>query len=58
MTYEFYCNDCGHVHERFFCKAEQTQDKCPVCGMTSNRMVSPGNFILKGTGFYKNDYKK
>jgi putative FmdB family regulatory protein len=30
--------------------------KCPSCGGKLEKMLSPGAFVLKGTGFYATDY--
>lgn len=30
--------------------------KCPSCGGKVERLMSPGAFILKGTGWYATDY--
>ncbi|MFQ5893939.1 MAG: FmdB family transcriptional regulator, partial [Nitrospinota bacterium] len=29
---------------------------CPTCGKRARRILSPAGFILKGAGFYVNDY--
>ena len=53
MIYEFFCEKCGKKYEKYGCSSEDSRDRCPECGHTSNRVISSGSFILKGDGFYK-----
>lgn len=31
---------------------------CATCGAHTERVISAANFVLKGSGFYRNDYPK
>ncbi len=58
-TYGYECTVCGHKFERFHGMTEKIEIICPLCGGKSERCISGvGGFILKGTGFYANDYEK
>ena len=55
--YEFKCIDCGHKQEHLL-KMDALVEKCPKCnGLNYQKQVSSAVFSLKGSGFYKNDYK-
>jgi len=67
--YEFECKSCGHVFEKLFLggsvnsksvkrrlDSQVRAEICPNCGQLAKRVMSTSNFILKGAGFYKNDY--
>ncbi len=55
--YEYECKDCGYVFERLILHLKNsTHRRCPNCGQLAKRIMSAGSFILKGAGFYKNDY--
>ncbi len=58
-TYEYQCHTCRHRFEKFQNMADSRLKECPQCGRTLERIISGGSgFILKGSGFYQNDYKK
>jgi putative FmdB family regulatory protein len=58
-TYEFKCNKCGHLFERFLSITDNSLGRCPICGHESKRLISSGaGLIFKGSGFYITDYKK
>ncbi len=58
-TYEYKCDDCGHVFEEFQSIKEDPISKCPQCGGKVQRLIGPGaGLIFKGSGFYLTDYKK
>jgi len=49
------CNSCGTVSE--INEVAGVDNSCPACGSTDvERKYSGVAFILKGPGFYKNDY--
>lgn len=52
MLFDFTCPD-GHTTEHFT-KSDVKEVKCPVCGLMSNRIISPTNFRLDHTfpGYY------
>ncbi|OYD13850.1 hypothetical protein CH333_09685 [candidate division WOR-3 bacterium JGI_Cruoil_03_44_89] len=58
-TYEYECTRCGHRFERFHGMSEKVEILCPLCGgMAKKCITSVSGFILKGSGFYQNDYKQ
>jgi putative FmdB family regulatory protein len=58
-TYEYKC-PTGHSFEKFYpTMNDHRRVKCPVCGRPAQRQISSGaGFVLKGSGFYANDYKR
>ena len=58
-TYEYKCR-AGHSFERFYpTMNDHRRVKCPVCGKPAQRQISSGaGFVLKGSGFYVNDYTR
>ncbi len=58
-TYEYQCQQCGQHVEAFQSMGDAPLIKCPECGGKLQRMITGGSgFVLKGSGFYQNDYKK
>lgn len=58
-TYEYQCQHCGHQMEAFQSMGDLPLIKCAECGGKLQRMITGGSgFLLKGSGFYQNDYKK
>ena len=57
-SYEYECKECKHIFTCFRPMRDSNKPaSCPRCGLEAKRTVStPGGFILKGKGFYKNDY--
>ena len=56
--YEYCCEDCHQIFEEWQ-KDFQDRDKiCPVCGGTSQRVMSSTSFVLKGGGWYASGYSK
>ncbi len=52
-TYEYACRDCGHAFEEIHKISDPPIATCPKCGKdTAQRLISQGNFILKGSGWY------
>ena len=56
--YEYMCKKCGSITERIHGMNESPSVKCESCGAKTERKISSGGFILKGSGFYANDYGK
>jgi putative FmdB family regulatory protein len=56
-TYDYACENCGHhwdVEQRM---SEDPIRKCPKCGkLKAKRLITGGNFILKGGGWYSDLY--
>jgi putative FmdB family regulatory protein len=56
-TYEYRCNQCGHELEEFQKITDAPLKTCPKCGADQlERLISGGNFVLKGSGWYKDLY--
>ena len=56
--YEYECEKCGGVFELIHAVSADPPKKCETkgCKGKPRRMVSAGGFILKGDGWYANDY--
>ncbi len=58
-TYEFKCRSCGARFEKFMSISDNDEIHCPKCSAVAELLISTGGgFILKGSGFYANDYRK
>ncbi len=56
-TYEYACKACGHRWELVQRITEDPVEACPACGAPqARRLISQGNFILKGGGWYADLY--
>ncbi len=56
-TYEYRCTNCGHELEAFQKITEAPLKECPQCHQEKlERLISGGNFVLKGSGWYKDLY--
>ena len=51
--YEYQCTKCKRIVEVF----QRVNDLPPKCHGAMIRLVSKSSFILKGTGWFKTDYK-
>jgi putative FmdB family regulatory protein len=65
-TYEYVCDKCGHVFEKFQSMSDQPLKVCPreLCGQKKwgkgkvVRAIGAGaGLIFKGSGFYITDYR-
>jgi len=54
--YEYQCTRCEEVFELFQKVNESSQTSCPKCSGPAKKLISATNFVLKGPGFYVNDY--
>lgn len=58
-TYDYGCDACGKQWEMEQRISADPIKKCPKCGkMKARRLISGGNFILKGSGWYADLYHK
>jgi putative FmdB family regulatory protein len=58
-TYEYECQQCGHVFERFQSMSARPLRTCPECKGKVRRLLGTGaGVIFKGSGFYETDYKR
>lgn len=57
-TYEYLCKACGHTHEIFQKITDEPLKECPDCHKPElSKLISGGNFQLKGTGWYVTDIR-
>ena len=57
-TYDYKCNDCGHLFEYFQKMTDEPLTECPECKGKLKRLIGNGaGMIFKGSGFYLTDYK-
>ncbi|MHB1293664.1 MAG: FmdB family zinc ribbon protein [Anaerolineae bacterium] len=56
-TYEYKCEECGIVFERFQHFSEEPLRVCPECNGAVHRLLHPVGIIFKGKGFYVTDHK-
>jgi len=54
--YEYQCHHCNQVFEIFHKIDENCKVACPKCLGPVKKLISATNFVLKGSGFYVNDY--
>lgn len=58
-TYDYRCETCGETWELEQRITEDPVKDCPACGSpTAKRLITGGNFILKGSGWYADLYHK
>lgn len=56
--YEYRCGACGHELEAMQKMSDNPLTDCPACnGGELVKLVSAAGFQLKGTGWYKTDFK-
>ncbi|MDE0839530.1 MAG: zinc ribbon domain-containing protein [Kiritimatiellae bacterium] len=57
-TYEYECQKCGHLFERFQNMSDERIKTCPECRGKVKRLLGAGaGIIFKGSGFYETDYR-
>ena len=56
-AYEYRCKKCGKITESIQRITDPPIKKCKFCGGELVKLISNTSFILKGTGWYKTDYK-
>jgi putative FmdB family regulatory protein len=57
-TYEYQCGRCGHQMEVFQKMTDAPLSECPNCHQPAlTKLLSGGNFQLKGSGWYVTDYR-
>ena len=56
-TYSYRCDACQSEFDKEQRISEDPIRRCPSCGkLKVRRMISSGNFILKGGGWYSDGY--
>jgi putative FmdB family regulatory protein len=58
-TYDYRCDACQYVFEKFQSITAEPVRKCPQCGKKKvKRLLGTGaGIIFKGSGFYQTDYR-
>lgn len=57
-TYDYECEKCKDVFEKFQKITDKPLETCPKCHGKVKKLISGGaGIIFKGSGFYSNDYK-
>jgi len=57
-TYEYECQECGEVFEKFHKMTQKPRVRCPKCGGRAKKLIGTGaGIIFKGEGFYATDYR-
>jgi putative FmdB family regulatory protein len=56
---EYNCGQCKKTTEILELSHKRVKKKiqCPDCGGTAKKIMSQGDFHLKGSGWYKDGYK-
>lgn len=57
MRYCYKCPACKEYFDRTKSMTDDSPELCDDCGVPMDRIITGGNFILKGEGFHSNDYK-
>jgi putative FmdB family regulatory protein len=56
-TYTYECEKCGHLFEIDQKISDPPRKRCPECRGKVYRVIHPVGHILKGSGFYRTDYR-
>lgn len=55
-TYEYVCDECEHLFEKFQSMTDDPIETCPKCDGDVRRLISGGaGLVFKGSGFYITD---
>lgn len=55
--YKYECRECGHTFEDLAGFSDPDPEACPSCQADAvSKLITGGNFILKGSGWYVTDY--
>lgn len=58
-TYEYKCQNCDYIFEKFQNMKDKPISKCPKCGHKVQRLIGAGaGVIFKGSGVHKTGYDK
>jgi putative FmdB family regulatory protein len=56
--FDYQCEACGHTFDALQKAGEGALRKCPKCGkLKLKKQLAAPNFHLKGSGWYKTDFK-
>jgi putative FmdB family regulatory protein len=57
ITYEYECEGCKRTFDVEQSIKDPCLERCPHCASVNvKRLVSSGNFVLKGDGWYRDGY--
>ena len=56
-TYHYSCERCGYEFEINQRITDPPRKRCPKCRGSVYRVIHPVGHILKGSGFYRTDYR-
>lgn len=56
--FEFECEYCKNITERFTSDANQTYADCRFCGRRAKKIISAPNFVLEGTCWSRDNYDR
>ncbi|MDR2105466.1 MAG: zinc ribbon domain-containing protein [Deferribacteraceae bacterium] len=56
--YEYVCKECGKKIEKLVTSISGADSIPCSCGGTADKILSLSSFQLKGSGWYRSDYKK
>ena len=56
--YEYQCQKCDYLFEKLQKITDKPVALCPECSSKAKKIMSSSSFILKGAGFYVNDYTR
>ena len=56
--YEYECESCGKVIEKWQKITEAPLTTCEECGGALHKLISMSSFHLKGSGWYVTDYAR
>ena len=56
-TYTYECEKCAHIFEIDQKITDPPRKRCPECRGKVFRVIHPVGHILKGSGFYRTDYR-
>lgn len=57
-TYVYQCKSCMYQFEKLQKMSDSPLTECPECGKFIEKIITGGDFVFKGSGFYITDYKK
>jgi putative FmdB family regulatory protein len=58
-TYEYKCQSCGLIFEKFQSMKDKPLENCPECNGKVQRLIGGGaGIIFKGSDFYATDHAK
>ena len=55
--YTYECDECEHIIEVMQSIKDDSQPQCDKCNGLTTKIITPGNFHLKGRGWAADGYK-